>query len=261
MKLYIDHREDSANNKRGQKIKQLLLETNRYAKVYTPFKEEDIEIIQLQVGDIVYGDVCIEIKEEEDLINSIKDKHLFDQIKKMELNYKHNFLILIGHPDKLKEACKPVTIWKGGKSIKTKGTDIKSVNGVLASSRIRSNIHVESYLTLEDAIDSLIPVLFKGNDGKSSKSGLEIKQRKFNKSNDQINVLISYKGVSESIAKNLLNHFGSVKNVLNADVKELEKVDKVGKVIAKRIVDTNNKEIIESKIKKINLKFNEGELK
>ena len=238
MKIQIDRREDSQFNKRAQRIKALLLDETNYADVYTPFTEENIEISQLLIGDIVYGNVCIEIKEGEDLINSINDKHIFEQIDNMNSNYKHNFLIIIGSRDEIKSYCKPKIIWKNGKKIITKPVTLKSIDGICASFRIRKEIHVESYLTLEDAITAIIPILFKGNDEKIA----EIKaiRKQFTKSDEQVNVLISYAGISEKKAKALLEKFGTIRNIINADLKDLKEVDGIGTKLASTIINVNS---------------------
>ena len=42
-------------------------------------------------------------------------------------------------------------------------------------------------------------------------------------------------GVGRGIARNLLKHFKTIRNVFEADEKKLKEVDKVGKIKAKKI--------------------------
>jgi Fanconi anemia group M protein len=49
-------------------------------------------------------------------------------------------------------------------------------------------------------------------------------------------------GIGTGLAKPMLKHFKSVKNVINAEQKELEKVEKIGKKKAERIRDIVDRE-------------------
>jgi Fanconi anemia group M protein len=49
-------------------------------------------------------------------------------------------------------------------------------------------------------------------------------------------------GVGATSAKNLLNHFGSIANIINASEKDLMKVDLVGKSTAAKIKNISNVE-------------------
>ena len=49
-------------------------------------------------------------------------------------------------------------------------------------------------------------------------------------------------GVGPGLSKPLLRHFKSVKNVVNAEKKELEEVEKIGKKKAEKMWDIVNRE-------------------
>jgi ERCC4-type nuclease len=55
-------------------------------------------------------------------------------------------------------------------------------------------------------------------------------------------IISSLPGVGSVLANPLLKYFKSVKNVINADQKELEKVEKIGKKKAERIRDIADRE-------------------
>jgi ERCC4-type nuclease len=83
MKIKIDSREPP-------KIKTLM-EKNGFK----------CEIEALPIGDFVYEDICIERKEVEDFVNSIRTGHLQKQLLQMQENYKRCYLIIIGNFDDL----------------------------------------------------------------------------------------------------------------------------------------------------------------
>ncbi len=56
----------------------------------------DILSEALPVGDFVCGDVVVEFKRGQDLINSTFSQHLKKQVMQMQ-QFKHSFLILVGH--------------------------------------------------------------------------------------------------------------------------------------------------------------------
>ena len=51
----------------------------------------------------------------------------------------------------------------------------------------------------------------------------------------QIYLLESLPGIGPTIALSLLDKFNTIKNFINADEKELQKVDKVGKIKAREL--------------------------
>ena len=61
----------------------------------------------------------------------------------------------------------------------------------------------------------------------------------------QICIIESLPGVGPTIAKSLLKRFKTIKNILDASEKELQEVDKVGKLKAKVIKDLLNYEFKE----------------
>jgi ERCC4-type nuclease len=52
--------------------------------------------VQLPVGDVVCGEICIERKEAGDFISSIADGRLKDQSTSMHNNFEHNWIVLEG---------------------------------------------------------------------------------------------------------------------------------------------------------------------
>lgn len=60
-------------------------------------KDFTFDRVQLPVGDVVCGNICIERKEAGDLISSIADGRLGDQSIGMCNNFKHNWIVVEGN--------------------------------------------------------------------------------------------------------------------------------------------------------------------
>lgn len=65
---------------------------------------------RLLIGDFVYGDVCIERKDMEDLASSIMTGHLEVQLQNMTKNFRHCFLMISGIKKKIHSKIHPHSI-------------------------------------------------------------------------------------------------------------------------------------------------------
>lgn len=213
--IYIDQRENSSL------IKEL-------------FKIEDIKVIskQLEVGDIIISDkIAIERKAKIDFVNSILDNRLFDQIRNLAKNYS-----------------RPILIVEGSENIFA----LRNLNPNVIRATISSI-----------AIDYRMPIIFTDSINETSQMIAVIARRELKKGNKEISLATNKKSFSENeelekvvstiprinvvIAKKLLEHFGSIKKLVNIKEKELVIVEGVGKTRAKNLVD-----FFEREYKKIN---------
>lgn len=74
-------------------------EYNRNRVYLASLKKRGYKIIpqHLEVGDVVFGEVGIEIKIHNDLIASCKDGRLWDQASNLKNSFKYPFICVIGH--------------------------------------------------------------------------------------------------------------------------------------------------------------------
>ena len=76
---------------------KLLIDTREPAIVSKLFRESfDVEVKRLDVGDVVYNNICFERKTGDDFISSICDNRLRMQIKMMTEWYDDNYIIIEG---------------------------------------------------------------------------------------------------------------------------------------------------------------------
>lgn len=183
----------------------------------------------LEVGDYVISRrLCIERKTTEDFINSLIDGRLMSQAINLRQSYSRALMIV------------------EGESLYTiRNIRVEAVMGALIS------------LT----VDFNIPVLFTKNEKETAVLIFRITEREQNIEKNEIQIRAEKKPVSLSemqefivaglpninttLARRLLEHFGSIERIFSADDKELDKVQGIGKKIAKEM-----REVISSLYKK-----------
>ena len=178
-----------------------------------------IKTSQLSVGDyIISEDIAVERKSVDDFLESLIDGRLFSQVKELSTNYR-----------------KPVMIIEGDGLYTKRNIDKKAVSGALASIATDFRMPV---LTAKDGEETgqLLSSLI-------SRSGKEKKEHSTRKDKSSMSdrdtkkfILEGLPNVSGTLADRLLEHFGSVRAVFEADKEELQKVKGIGPSTAERII-------------------------
>lgn len=181
-----------------------------------------VKVEHLDVGDYIVGDVVIERKDGADFISSIRDKRIWNQAKNL-VQAEHPIIAVIDN-----------NIWKTIYFTRSNWMH-KSFYGALTKLTTSYGITV---LMFTDDDDFLRYV--KRLDAQQGKKGSGVRpatlQRKATSmAIRQENNVCAVSGVSVKTAKLILNHFGSVRKVANATVKQLEKIDGIGPKTAKNI--------------------------
>lgn len=196
-------------------------ENNDLLKELFRIKELKVETKKLEVGDIIISDyIAIERKSKSDFINSIIDKRLFPQLMNLSSNYR-----------------RPVLILEGNENI----FSIRNLNPNV----IRSTLSAI-------AVDMRIPIIFTENLNETAQMILTIAKRTIkekkeisladNKTshseNEELEKFVStIPKINVISAKSLLKNFKSIKELVNADEKELQEVEGIGKLRAKFLVE------------------------
>ncbi len=183
----------------------------------------NIDIQQLSIGDFILSSRCaVERKTRKDFEASIIDGRVFEQAKRLKEAYE-----------------KPLLIVEGNSS---------------DSSRLQKSALLGAYASL--ITDYSLPLFFTKDSNStcqllysiakyeqiSKKNPLRINARKkaHTPLQSQQVIIESLPNVGPKLAKTLILHFKTPKNIFNATQKELEMVDGVGKIRAKLIFDTIN---------------------
>ncbi|NPA75689.1 MAG: DEAD/DEAH box helicase [Euryarchaeota archaeon] len=203
--IYVDTREF-----RSEVVKQLA-------------DEFRIVPVQMSVGDyIISEEVAIERKTTNDFLESLRDGRLFTQLKKLKNEYQ-----------------KPVIIIEGD-TLFSRGFHENAIYGALASV----------------VMDFSVPVIFTKNAKETAKLIAAMRQRTgkgyreipvrknittMSDEERQRFIVESLPNVSATLSKRLLEHFGSVRNVIDAEVGELINVRGIGRKTAEEIHEIINK--------------------
>jgi len=184
-------------------------------------------IVQLEVGDIVYKNIAIELKTWDDFIQSITAKGKENRFK----NQLYNFF--------LNKQIDGYYFIYGNWTDINKHSQIKmqAVLGAIASIQARYGVRINIFPNKPYAIYVACKIIAKSFDKK------EVRPVTYKVSTDDraINMLINgAERFQEKAVKNALEEFGTVKNVINSTPKELEKVKNIGKETIKRFFETIN---------------------
>ncbi|MBI2544998.1 MAG: hypothetical protein HYW22_00135 [Candidatus Aenigmarchaeota archaeon] len=171
----------------------------------------------LKVGDFVCsGDgIVIERKTHSDFVSSIVDGRIFDQIRYMKENYQRPVIIIEGHSNR----------------------EINE-NALFATVASLVTKYNASLINTKNSHDTAKMILWLAKkEQEDGKADLGFKQGKKSKDVKKLQefILSSVPGISNVLAKRLLEHFGNVENVLKANEMELSKVKGMGKVLPKKI--------------------------
>lgn len=179
----------------------------------------------LEVADFVVSDrVAVERKTLKDFESSIIDGRLFRQCEELIDNYE-----------------RPVIIIEGD-SLLSSRLHPNAVRGALASITTDFGIPV---IIVDDGVETaLLIIAYARREQLKLKRPIiyGVKRKKLTDTDFMEAVIASFPNIGAQIAINLLKKFKTLKNIFSAGEDELIEVDKVGPVIAKRIIELINKE-------------------
>jgi Fanconi anemia group M protein len=178
----------------------------------------ELEIRKIAPGDYVLGPIGIERKTLTDFFSSLVKKRLFEQVQRLRESYPQPLLILEGDLAEISTFQHP-----------------QSILGALLALEMTERVPA---LTTADKDQTalLLSVLWKKQDKTAAEYGIRHKPKGLSLEQRQRFLIEGLPSVGETLAKNLLEHFGSAQAVFNASEDELKKVEKIGDVKAAEIV-------------------------
>ena len=184
-------------------------------------KDIEVEKQQLITADFVIQTkdlnneiqtVGVERKKQNDFINSIIDKRIINQL----INLKENFTV-------------PLLIIEGSENIyEMRKFHPNAIRGMLVSIAVDYQIPIIHTRNYRDTA-ALLAVIAKRLEKPKKLISLLKKRKPLSLIEHQELILESLPGVGPKIAKSLLERFKTVKNVINANEKDLQLVEKIGK--------------------------------
>ena len=175
-------------------------------------REEDLECADI----VVSQRVAVAVRTVDQFIDEISDGSMLSTLAKLKHEYLHPILIVQGEPE---------------------GEGVQAGNAAVfdALSSLLSEFHMSILSTHNPAeTTSAIVSLHKqeevkrGKDGRSLQTTLDVPSR-------QLFLVQGLPNVSATLAQRLLERFGSVKGIADANVEELMRVEGIGRVIAEGI--------------------------
>ena len=209
MKIRIDYREKASG------LIDLLQET-----------EIILEVGQVPYGDYIVNDsITIERKTARDFLISIIDGRLFNQLSKLKKHCPRPLLLIEGNPYETDLAFDPLAI-----------------KGALLSAQAIWYVPVIFSSSKEETRDILLMLGRQEENGPDVvplRGGYRPKRMK----SRQLYLLQGFPQVGPTMAKRLLEHFGSITKIMNATIRELMRVEGIGQVSAKAIREILDEEI------------------
>jgi len=204
MKVFIDHREMRS------RVADELIELGA-----------EIEITTLEIGDYVVSDhVAFERKTVDDIFSTLLERReLFSQLFDLARSYRKPILIIEGEDIFF---------------FSSRRMNLKAIQGFLNTIAL---MRIPTLYTLNEAETAQVisMIASKEQNGKTRPFNLHGKRSRLSQTEVKEYILSSLPGIGQVASRNLLNHFGSVENVLTAPQEELIKVERVGLKTAKRI--------------------------
>ena len=187
--------------------------------------EIDVKINAMAVGDYQVSDeVAIERKTTKDFVDSIIDKRLFKQARELSEEFKRPLIILEGE-DLYNGVIHP-----------------NAVRGSIASLALDFRISIIPTRNAQDTAAMIKRIAIREQSGEKIPIQIRTDKKPVSMMEQQLFIIESLPNIGPVNAKNLLSHFGSVSNVMNASESDLQEVDGIGKKTAQNI-----RKVIESK--------------
>ncbi|MEK6851671.1 MAG: ERCC4 domain-containing protein, partial [Candidatus Thermoplasmatota archaeon] len=173
---------------------------------------------QISPGDYVVGEVAVERKTVSDFFASLINRRLFDQVRRLREAYPVPMILVEGDLSQISEYKNPRAFWG-------------------AFLRFTMKEHVPLIVTpdQEQTCQALV-TLHKQIGAKASEYGLRHKPKMLDLGQRQRFLVQGLPNVGETISRNLLERFGSVRGVFSADDRSLAEVPKIGEKKAAEIV-------------------------
>lgn len=186
--------------------------------------EIDVKVQAMAVGDYQVSDeVVIERKTAKDFVNSIVDKRLFKQARSLMEEFKRPLIILEGD-DLYNGMINP-----------------NAIRGSIASIALDFGISIIPTRNAQDTAAMIKRIAIREQSGEKTPIQIRTDKKPVNLWEQQLFIIESLPNIGPVNAKNLLEHFGTVANIINASESQLQEVEGIGKKTAaniRKVVDS-----------------------
>jgi DNA excision repair protein ERCC-4 len=183
------------------------------------------EEVTLEIGKVPYGDyiineaITIERKTARDFLISIIDGRLFNQLSNLKKHCIHPLLLIEGNPFETDLQFDPLAI-----------------KGALVSIQAIWYIPIVSSESIQET-KKIFLIMGRQEESCSDVVPLRGGYRPKRLKSRQLYILQGLPQVGPTVARRLLEHFGSVSKMMQTSIEELMRVEGIGKASAKKIRD------------------------
>jgi len=204
VKIFADYRE------KGSQVIKSLLDMN-----------VDLKLEKLETADYLLSSRCgVEFKTVEDFVNSIVDGRLLDQLKDLKRNFERPLIIIEGEEDLY-------TIRKVHKN---------AIHGMLATIAISYGIPLIQTKSSQETASLFVAIAKREQEETTKNFDMHGEKKPLTLKEQQEYVISSLPGIGPTLAKPLLRLFKTIRNIVNANKGDLEKVEKIGPKKAEDII-------------------------
>lgn len=179
-----------------------------------------ISLSTLEVADYILSNrVGVEFKTAEDFVSSIIDGRLMEQVKELKRSYERPIIVIEGIED----------------LYSIRNVHPNAIRGMIANIIVSYGIPIiQTKTQLETA--SLLYIIAKREQDEFHKDFMPHAEKRVTDTRWlQEYIISSLPGIGATLAKPLLSHFRTIKNIVNASIEELMKVEGIGKKKAEEI--------------------------
>jgi len=198
----------------------LVMDANEPDDIYERLRALDVKVERKRIapGDYVIGPIGIERKSLADFFGSMVRKRLFEQVRRLREAYPQPLVLLEGDLSEISTFRHP-----------------QAILGALVALEVSEGVPV---LTTADKEQTaiLLRVIWQRQGKAAVEYGLRHKPKEMSLEERQRFLVEGLPSVGETLARNLLEHFGSVRAVFDASEEELKRVPKIGDTKAAEIV-------------------------
>ena len=198
----------------------LFVDANEPKEIHERLLELGVPAVRRKIapGDYVCGEIGIERKTLHDFFSSLIRKRLFEQLQRLRESYPVALMVLEGDLAEVSEFASP-----------------QAILGAFVAIEVDERVPILTTADREQTA-TLLSVIWKRQDRARAEYGLRHKPKAMDLGERQRFLVEGLPSVGETLARNLLEHFGSARAVFAADEGALQEVPKIGEGRAAEIV-------------------------
>ena len=184
-----------------------------------------VDFSQLKLGDYILSpSTAVERKSVRDFVSSLYDGRLFNQVNELTKSYPNAFVLVEGDPGEISMISRNPRSYYGAMAALTLTFNVKT-------------LFTPSPADTALALAAMATRLIRG-DGARPPIIYQAPLKSVELHKEQVYMVAALPGVGPSLAKRLLDRFGTPRGVFMATVPQLAMVPGVGRIRAERIVKT-----------------------